>query len=112
MIETVENPLIKNTNSPRQSFTERAQWLFARFIAWVATASWRATADWPSVRPVLIRCTGHLAVVLLALIALLLARIDLPQAAADLGQPTMALTEPGALTLNADKPRHPFFSTK
>lgn len=87
MIETAENPSIKNTNSQRQSFTRRTQWLFARFVAWIATASWRATADWPSVRPVLTRCTGHLAVMLLALMALLLARIDLPQAAADLGQP-------------------------
>ncbi len=86
MIETAENPLIDDTNRQKSSVLGRIQWLFARSIAWLTTASWRATVDWPSVRPVLIRCTGHLAVVLLALAAVLLARLDLPQAAADLGQ--------------------------
>jgi murein DD-endopeptidase MepM/ murein hydrolase activator NlpD len=68
----------------RRSLWERSQWLLARYVAWGATTNWRIAAEWHAVRPALMRYTGHLAVLLLAVLALFIGRVQLPQAAASL----------------------------
>jgi LysM repeat protein len=55
------------------------QHLFARGVAWTATRSWIATADWRAVRPMISRASAHLAILLLALGAIFLSGLNLPQ---------------------------------
>lgn len=81
MDETVETIPIEGAAAPGRSLWERSQWLLARAVAWSATTSWRTTAEWHSVRPTLMRYTGHLAILLLAVAALFVADIRFPQAA-------------------------------
>lgn len=88
MDESIDTFPLDPAEGPRRSLWKRGQWLFARAIAWSATTSWRITAEWRVLRPVLMRYTGHLAVLLLAVLALFVAGIQFPQAAA----PTEAST--------------------
>jgi murein DD-endopeptidase MepM/ murein hydrolase activator NlpD len=91
MEESNDTLPLDSAEGPRRSVWKRAQWLFARAIAWSATSSWRITAEWRVLRPVLIRYTGHLAVLLLAILALFVAGIQFPQAAAPTGSFTTAV---------------------
>ena len=63
----------------------RWQWWVARVVAWGATASWRMTAEWRAVRPWLMRYTGHVTVILLAVAALLLTYVRFPTVVASIG---------------------------
>jgi len=82
MEKTTESGAIEAADVPHRSLWDRGQWLLARAVAWSATASWRMTAEWRAVRPALIRYTSHLAILLLAVVALFVAGIQFPQAAA------------------------------
>lgn len=57
---------------------------FSRLAAWFATAFWRTRVDWCDKRPLLIRATAHLTVVILALTAIGLSGVTIrvPQIAA------------------------------
>jgi len=82
MDESIEKLPKDAADAPSPPFWERGQWFLARTVAWGATSNWRMTAEWRVVRPVLIRYTGHLAVLFLAIAALFAANVDFPQAAA------------------------------
>lgn len=86
MIESLETFTRDTTDRPRASIWEQGQWLLARGVAWGATTNWRLTAEWHVVRPVLMRYTGHLALLFLALIALIVASIQFP----DLSEPAQS----------------------
>jgi murein DD-endopeptidase MepM/ murein hydrolase activator NlpD len=91
MEESSDTLPLDSAEEPRRSVWKQGQWLFARAIAWSATTSWRITAEWRVLRPVLIRYTGHLAVLLLAILALFVAGIQFPQAAAPTESSTTAV---------------------
>jgi transposase-like protein len=57
---------------------------FSRLVAWFATAVWRTRVDWRDKRPLLIRATAHLTIVILALTAIGLSgvAVHVPQIAA------------------------------
>ena len=57
----------------------RVQHLFARAVAWTATRAWQASADWRSVRPIISRTSAHLAILFLAVGAIVLSGLHLPQ---------------------------------
>jgi murein DD-endopeptidase MepM/ murein hydrolase activator NlpD len=82
MDESTETLPKDAADAPGSPFWERSQWFLARTVAWGATSDWRMTAEWRVVRPVLIRYSGHLAVLFLAILALFAANVDFPQAAA------------------------------
>jgi murein DD-endopeptidase MepM/ murein hydrolase activator NlpD len=81
MVESTETLPINAANEPRSSLWEQGQWFLARIVAWGATTSWRMTAEWHVVRPVLMRYTAHLAIILLAIVAIFVAGVKFPQAA-------------------------------
>jgi murein DD-endopeptidase MepM/ murein hydrolase activator NlpD len=81
MVESTETLPINVANEPRSPLWEQGQWFLARIVAWGATTSWRMTAEWQVVRPVLMRYTAHLAIILLAMVALFVAGVKFPQAA-------------------------------
>jgi murein DD-endopeptidase MepM/ murein hydrolase activator NlpD len=56
-----------------------AQHLFARAVAWTATRTWQATADWQAVRPIFSRASAHLAILALAVGAIVISGLNLPQ---------------------------------
>jgi len=51
---------------------------FSRLAAWFATAVWRTRVDWRDKRPLLIRATAHLTIVILALTAIGLSSVTIP----------------------------------
>lgn len=88
MVESVEQLAIKavketavKADKPRRSLWQQGQWLLARGVAWGTTTNWRITTDWSAVRPVLMRYTSHMAILALAVVALLLAGVQLPSGA-------------------------------
>ncbi len=52
--------------------------LFSRLAAWFATVVWRTRVDWRDKRPLLIRATAHLTIVILALTAIGLSGVTIP----------------------------------
>jgi murein DD-endopeptidase MepM/ murein hydrolase activator NlpD len=92
MDESIETLPVDDADVPSRPLWERGQWMLARVVAWSATTSWRMTAEWRTVRPVLIRYTGHLTFLLLAIVALFVANIRFPKVAAFV-EPTPAETE-------------------
>lgn len=52
--------------------------LFSRIVTWCATAVWRSRMDWRDKRPLLIRATAHLTIVILALTAIGLSGVTIP----------------------------------
>ncbi len=82
MQENIETLPLKAANNPLTTWWERGQWLLARCVAWSATTNWRVTAEWSAVRPVLVRYTAHLSIILLTVVAIFSARVRLPRAAA------------------------------
>jgi murein DD-endopeptidase MepM/ murein hydrolase activator NlpD len=87
MIDNTETLTLNAADRPRTPWWKRGQWLLARSVAWGATTSWHITADWRVVRPALMRYTAHLVILLLAVIALFVAGVKLPQAAAVIERP-------------------------
>ncbi len=81
MDDNVEFSPAETADVSQRSLWERCQWQLARAVAWSATANWRIATEWRVVRPTLIRYTGHLAVLLLAVVALFVTGIQFPQAA-------------------------------
>jgi murein DD-endopeptidase MepM/ murein hydrolase activator NlpD len=59
------------------SFWKRGQCQLRRFMAWGTNAHWRAM-DWQAVRPVLLRYTGHIAILMLAVVALFFTDFQFP----------------------------------
>lgn len=55
------------------------QHLIARTVAWTTTRVWQATADWRAVRPIICRASAHLAILALAVGAVILSGLNLPQ---------------------------------
>lgn len=99
MVESTETLPINATDRPRSPWWERSQWLLARAVARGATASWRMTVEWRTVRPALMRYTAHMAILLLAVVALFVTGIQFPQAAAS--------PEPSAIPTEAAAPLDP-----
>jgi murein DD-endopeptidase MepM/ murein hydrolase activator NlpD len=87
MEESTETLPIDASNEPQPSRWERGQWLLARCVAWGATTNWRITVEWSAVRPVLVRYTAHLSILLLAIAAMFITQVRFPQAAAS-GEPS------------------------
>lgn len=100
MVDNTETVPIDPDNRSRLSHWERGQWFLARGVAWGATTSWRITAEWRAVRPVLMRYTAHLAVLLLAVTALFVAGIKFPQAAVPLATLKEANQPPGVSSVH------------
>lgn len=82
MDENAEIFSVDAADVPRRSLWEHGRRLLARAVAWSATTNWRMATERHVVRPALIRYTGHLAILLLAVAALFIASIRFPQAAA------------------------------
>ncbi len=87
MQENTETLPLTAANNAHTSWWERGQWLLARYVAWSATTNWRVTAEWSTVRPVLVRYTAHLSIILLTVIVIFSARVRLPQATASSARP-------------------------
>jgi murein DD-endopeptidase MepM/ murein hydrolase activator NlpD len=51
---------------------------FARAVAWTATRAWQVTADWRAVRPMISRASAHLAILVLAVLAVVFSGLNLP----------------------------------
>jgi murein DD-endopeptidase MepM/ murein hydrolase activator NlpD len=56
----------------------RIEHLFARGVAWTATRTCQVTVDWRGVRPIVLRTSAHLAILLLALAAVAFSGMNLP----------------------------------
>jgi murein DD-endopeptidase MepM/ murein hydrolase activator NlpD len=80
-------------DEPAPPIWEGSQWLIARFVAWGATASWRMTTEWHAVRPALMRYTGHVAILLLAIAALFFANFQFPYHVASAESPSTVVEE-------------------
>ena len=82
MDESIETLPLGAAPVPRRSLWERGQWLLARIVAWTTTTGWRTAVEWRAVRPALIRYTGHLAILFLAIVAVFVANLRFPKAIA------------------------------
>jgi len=105
MTENTETLTLNAADGPRTPWWKRGQWLLARSVAWGATTSWRMTTDWQVLRPVLMRYTAHLVILLLATIALFAAGVKLPQAAAVIESPFTRLESNSSDTVSTLRSR-------
>jgi murein DD-endopeptidase MepM/ murein hydrolase activator NlpD len=79
------------------------QHLFARAVAWTATRAWQVTADWRAVRPIISRASAHLAILILAVLAVLFSGLNLPvgQSSGDLSKGGSEASAPAAVIPDA-----------
>lgn len=98
-----ENTQGKWADAVREGWVFR---LFSRFFVLTGTFLWRAGVDWQTRRPVLTRYTAHICVVLLAVSALALGRLEPPAQA--LGRPSLEADSPQPLlVLERGRPWRP-----
>ena len=70
-----------------QTDQAQTQRLISRFFVWASTLFWRASVDWRTRRPALVRITAHLSLVLLALVVLAMGHLRPPAQALGISNP-------------------------